>query len=144
MEAFALRTRQDIQLQELLLKQNKENFELETELAKAEAEEKVYSCCNEQSPLTLSSQLPTSHETRKEITVNVSQRQENITLTPAGQFQLPPHKETVEVPIRQTEKDCSPLNPDTGDWKGYKHFPSTSNGERQIIETTPRSQSQEC
>ena len=85
-EAFALRTRQDIQLQELLLKQNKENFELETELAKAEAEEKVYSCCNEESPLTLSSQLPTSHETRKEITVNVCQRQENITLTPAGQF----------------------------------------------------------
>lgn len=25
--------------------------------------------------------------------------------------------------------DCSPLNPDTGEWKGYKHFPFTSNGE---------------
>ncbi|PFX14233.1 hypothetical protein AWC38_SpisGene21625 [Stylophora pistillata] len=39
-EASAVRTRQDIQLQELLLKQKKENFELETELAKAETEEK--------------------------------------------------------------------------------------------------------
>ena len=85
-EASALRTQQDIQLQELLLKQKKENFELETELAKAKTEEKVYSCCNEQSPLTPSSQLPTSHETRKESTVNVPKRQENITLTPARQF----------------------------------------------------------
>ena len=40
MEAAALKTGQDIQLEELLLKQ-KEDFQLETELAKAEAEEKV-------------------------------------------------------------------------------------------------------
>ena len=41
-EVAALKTRQNIQLEELLLKQKKENFELETELAKAEAEERVY------------------------------------------------------------------------------------------------------
>ena len=98
-----------------MLKQKKENFELETELAKAEAEEKVYTCCREQSP---SSQLPTSHETRKESTVKIPERQENIPMTPAGQFSTSTpcqdkDRETVEVPIRQTEKDCSPLNPYT-------------------------------
>ena len=123
-EASALRTRQDIQLQELLLKQKKEIFELETELAKAEAEEKVHTCCREISPLTPSSQLPTSHETRKESTVNVPERQESILMTPVGQFSTSTpcqdkDRETVEVPIRQTEKDCSPLNPDIGECKGY-------------------------
>ena len=91
MEASALRTRQDIQLQELLLKQKKENFELENELAKAAAEEKVYTCWREQSPLTPSSQLPTSHETRKESTVNLPERQESIPLTPVGQFSTSGH-----------------------------------------------------
>ena len=33
------------------------------------------------------------------------------------------------MPNRQTDMDCSPLNPDTGEWKGYKHFAFTSNGE---------------
>ena len=79
----------------------------------------MYSCCEEQSQLTPSSQLPTSHETKKEITVDVPECQENITLTPAGQFSTSTScqdkdKETVEVPIRQTDKDCSRLNPDTG------------------------------
>ena len=111
-EASALRTRQDIQLQELLLKQKKENFELETELAKAEAEEKVYTCCREQSQLTSSAQLPTSHETMKESTVKIPERQEKIPLTPAGHFST-----------------STPLNPDTGEWKGYKYFRSTNSGE---------------
>lgn len=39
-------------MEELLLKQRKEYLELETELAKAEAEEKVYTRCEEQSHLT--------------------------------------------------------------------------------------------
>ena len=55
-EASALMTRKDIQLQELLLKEKEENFELETELAKAKAEERVYTCCREQSLLTRSGQ----------------------------------------------------------------------------------------
>ena len=55
MDAAALKTRQDIQLEELLLKQKKDNFELETELAKAEEEEKVYSNYEEQYPSTPSS-----------------------------------------------------------------------------------------
>ena len=54
-DAAALKTRQDIQLEELLLKQKKDNFELETELAKAEEEEKVYSNYEEQYPSTPSS-----------------------------------------------------------------------------------------
>ena len=84
-EASALRTQQDIQLQELFLKQKKENFKLETELAKAKVEEKVYSRCEEQSPPTPSSQLPTSHDTKKN-TVVVPECQENLTLTSAAQF----------------------------------------------------------
>ena len=47
-EAAALKKRQDIQMEELLLKQRKENLKLETELAKAEAEERVYIRCEEQ------------------------------------------------------------------------------------------------
>ncbi|PFX28559.1 hypothetical protein AWC38_SpisGene6728 [Stylophora pistillata] len=109
-EASALRTRQDIQLQELLLKQKKENFELETELAKTEAEEK------------------------KGTTVVVADCQENLTLTPVAQFSTSTpcqdrDRETVEVAIDQTEKDCSPLNPDACEWKGYTHSPYTSCGE---------------
>ena len=78
-EAAALKRRQDIQLEELLLKQKKENFELETELAKAEAEEKVYCYCEEQHPSTPSSQLLTSHETKKESAVDIPECQESHT-----------------------------------------------------------------
>ena len=117
-----------------MLKKKKQNFELETELAEAETEEEVYSHCEEQSPPTPSSQLPTSHETKTENTVDVPECQENLTLTPAAQFSTftpcqDKDKETVEVPIYQMEKDYSPLNPDACEWKGYKHLPSTSNCE---------------
>ena len=66
--------------------------------------------------------------------MKISKHQENIPLTPAGQFSTSTpcqdkDSETVEVPIRQKEKDCSFLNPDTGEWKGYKHFRSTNSGE---------------
>lgn len=51
MEAVALKNKwQDIQKEELLLRQRKENLKLETELVKAKAEEKVYFCCEEQTP----------------------------------------------------------------------------------------------
>ena len=137
-EAAALKTRQNIQLEELLLKQKKENFELETELAKAKAEEKVYSYCEEKHPSTPSSQLLTSHETKKESTVDIPQCQESQTLTLAGQFSTSTpgqveDKETIEVPVHQTEENqevkCSPLNPDAPAWKGYKCSPSAINGE---------------
>ncbi|PFX14075.1 hypothetical protein AWC38_SpisGene21798 [Stylophora pistillata] len=133
-EASALRTRQDIQLEELLPKQKKENFELETELTKAEAEEKVYNHCEEQSPPKPSGQSPTSHETKEGNTVIVPECQENLTLTPVAQFSIStPYqdkdKETVEVAIDQTGKDCSPLIPDACELKGYTHSPYTSSGE---------------
>ena len=137
-EAAALKRRQDIQLEELLLKQKKENFELETELARAKAEEKVYSYSEEQRPLTPSSQLLTSHETKKESIVDIPECQESHTLTLAGQFATSTpgqveEKETVEVPVHQREENqevkCSPLNPDAPVWKGYKCSPSAINGE---------------
>ena len=121
-EAVALKTRQNIHS----LKQKKENFELETELAKAKAEEKVYSYCEEQRPSTPSSQLLTSHETRKESTVDIPECQESQTLTLAGQFSTSTpaqveEKETIEVPVHQTgenqEVKCSPLNLDAPVWK---------------------------
>ena len=121
MEAAALKTRQNIHLEELLLKQKKENFELETDLAKAKAEEKVYSYCEEKRPPTPSSQLLTSHETKKESTVDIPECQESQTLTLADQFSTSTpgqveEKETIEVPVHQTEDNqevkCSPLNPD--------------------------------
>ena len=107
-------------------------------MVKAEAEERVYSHREEQSPLTTSSQLPTSHETKKESTVDVPECQENLTLTPAGHFSsFTPcqvkEKETVEVPMHQTEENqevnCSPLNPDAPVWIGYKCSPSAINCE---------------
>ena len=103
-EAAALKTRQ---------------IRIAVELAKAEAEERVYCHREEQSPLTTSSQLPTSHETKKESTVDVPECQENLTLTPAGHFSSSTpcqvkEKETVEVSMHQTEENqevnCSPLN----------------------------------
>ena len=137
-EVAALKTRQDIQLEELLLKQKKENFELETKLAKADAEEKVYSYCEERRLSTLSSQLPTLHATKKESTVDKPEGQESHTLTLAGQFATSTpgqveEKETVEAPVHQTEENqevkCSPLNPDAPVWKGYGCSPSAINGE---------------
>ena len=137
-EAAALKTRQNIPLEELLLKQKKENFELETELAKAKAEERVYSYCEKQRPSTPSSQLLTSHETKKESTVDIPECQDNHTLTLAGQFSTSTpgqveERETVEVPVHQTEKNqevkCSPLNQDAPVWKGYICSPSAINGE---------------
>ncbi|XP_073237808.1 uncharacterized protein [Porites lutea] len=105
-EVAALKTRQDIQLEELLLKQKKENFELETKLAKADAEERVYSYCEERRLSTLSSQLPTLHATKKESTVDMPEGQESHTLTLAGQFATSTpgqveEKETVEAPVHQ-------------------------------------------
>ena len=132
MEAAALKTRQDIQLEELLLKQKKENFELETELAKAEAEEKVHRYCEEQRPSTPSSQLSTSHETKRESAVDIPECQESHTLTLTGQFATSTparveEKETVEVLFLRTKENrevkCSPLIPDTPVWKGYKCSP---------------------
>ena len=137
-EVAALKTRQDIQLEELLLKQKKENFELETKLAKADAEERVYSYCEERRLSTLSSQLPTLHATKKESTVDMPEGQESHTLTLAGQFATSTpgqveEKETVEAPVHQTEENqevkCSPLNPDAPVWKGYGCSPSAINGE---------------
>ena len=136
-EVAALKTRQDIQLEELLLKQKKENFELETKLAKADAEERVYSYCEERRLSTLSSQLPTLHATKKESTVDMPEGQESHTLTLAGQFATSTpgqveEKETVEAPVHQTEENqevkCSPLNPDAPVWKGYGCSPAI-NGE---------------
>lgn len=51
MEAVALKNKwQDIKKEELLLRQRKENLKLETELVKAKEEERVYFCCEEQTP----------------------------------------------------------------------------------------------
>ncbi|KAL9978122.1 hypothetical protein ACROYT_G015607 [Oculina patagonica] len=59
-EAAALKKRQDMQMEELLLKQKKENLKIEVELAKAEAEELVYSRREERIPLTWPGQPPAS------------------------------------------------------------------------------------
>ena len=122
-EAAALKKRQDIQMEELLLQQRKENLRLETELTKAEAEEKVYAHCKEQVLLTPPSQLPTStpRKTKDERTVEVPKCQEHLPLTPPSQLltstpcQVKGEK-TVEVPKNLTEENlevnCTPLNPE--------------------------------
>ena len=139
-EAAALKKRQDIQMEELLLQQRKENLRLETELAKAEAEEKVYVHCKEQVLLTPPSQLPTStpRETKDERTVEVPKCQEHLPLTPPSQLptstpsQVKGEK-TVEVPKNLTEENlqvnCTPLNPEAPEWQGQKYSPSTRYGE---------------
>jgi len=62
-EAVALKNKwQDIQKEELLLRQRKENLKLETELVNAKAEERVYFCCEEQTPsIPLNQLLVSTH-----------------------------------------------------------------------------------
>ena len=84
-EAAALKKRQDMQMEALLLRQRKESFKIEVELAKAEAEEQVYSHREEQIPSTPPSQPPppSPHET-DERTVEASECGEQLPLTPAS------------------------------------------------------------
>ena len=139
-EAAALKKRQDIQMEELLLKQRKENLKLETELAKAEAEEKVYIRCEEQIPLKAPIDPPTStpFETKDERTVEVSKCQKPLPLTPP--IQLPTsipvqvkEEKMVEVPQHQSEGNqemsYTLLNPEAPEWKACKHSLSASHGE---------------
>ena len=139
-EAAALKKRQDFQMEELLLKQRKENMKLEAELAKAEAEEKVYIRCEEQIPLTSPIHPPTStpFETKGERTVDVSECQKPFPLTPTSQLPtLIPgqvkEENMVEVPKRQSEGNqemsYTPLNPEAPEWKACKHPLSASHGE---------------
>ena len=114
-KAAALKKRQDTQMEELLLQQRKENLRLETELAKAEAEEKVYVHCKEQIPLTPPSQLQASTpcETRDERTLEVPNCQVQLPLTPPSQLQTSTPRETkdertVEVPKCQEHLPLTP------------------------------------
>ena len=90
-EAAALKKRQDMQLEELLLKQRKENLKIEVELAKAEAEERVYSRHEERIPLIPPGQPLASppHET-DERTVEDFECQGKLPLTLQVIWQLPP------------------------------------------------------
>ena len=87
-EAAALKKQQDIQMEELLLKQRKENLKLETELAKAEAEKKVYIRCEEQIPSSPLIHPPTStpFKMKDERTVEVSECQKPFPLTLPSQL----------------------------------------------------------
>ena len=140
-EAAALKKRQDIQMEELLSKQRKENLILETELAKAEAEEKVYISCQEQIPLKPPIYPPTSTpcEIKNERTGEVPKREKPFPMTPPSQLPTTPGQvkeekiKMVEIPKRQSdgnqEISYTPLNPEAPEWKGCKHSLSTSHGE---------------
>ena len=117
-EAAALKKRQDMQMEELLLKQTKENLAIEVELAKAEAEERVCSRHEERIPSTPPGQLPAStpHETY-ERTVEDSECQENLPLSLASHLTTSTpcqikEEGTVEAPECQEQL---PLTPE-GHW----------------------------
>lgn len=113
-EAAALKKCQDMQLEELLLKQRKENLKIEVELAKAEAEERVYSHHEERIPLTPPGQPPAStpHET-DERTVEDSECQGKLPLTLASHLATSTpcqikEEGTVEAPECQKQLPSTP------------------------------------
>lgn len=139
-EAAALKKQQNIQMEELLLKQRKENLILETELAKAEAEEKAYISCQEQIPLKPPIYPPTSTpcEIKNERTGEVPKREKPFPMTPPSQLptSIPgqvKEEKMVEIPKHQSdgnqEISYTTLNPEAPEWKGCKHSLSTSHGE---------------
>ena len=108
MEVSKLKERQTIQKEELLLQQKKEKLRIETELAKAVAEERVYFKGERSPSLSLPRQLPTStpQETKESDKVN----------------------DSPTVPIAET--NLSSLNPEPPEWHGSKWVPLPN--ERQI------------
>lgn len=113
-EAAAFKKRQDTQMEELLLKQRKENLKIEVELAKAEAEERVYSRREERIPLTPPGQPPVStpHET-DERTLEDSECLEKLPLTLASHLATSTpcqikEEGTVEAPECQEQLPSTP------------------------------------
>ena len=97
-EVSKLPERQAIQKEELLLQQKKEKLRIETELAKAVAEESVYFKGERSPSLSLPRQLPTSTPQETKVV--------NDSLT---------------VPIAET--NLSSLNPEAPEWQGSKSAP---------------------
>ena len=97
-EVSKLQERQAIQKEELLLQQKKEKLKIETELAKAVAEESVYFKGERSPSLSLPRQLPTS--TPQETKVM---------------------NDSPTVPIAET--NLSSLNPEAPEWQGSKLVP---------------------
>ena len=97
-EVSKLQERQAIQKEELLLQQKKEKLRIETELAKAVAEESVYFKGERSPSLSLPRQLPTSTPQETKV-VN----------------------DSPTVPIAET--NLSSLNPEALEWQGSKSVP---------------------
>ena len=96
-----LQERQAIQKEELLLQQKKEKLRIETELAKAVADESVHFKRERSSSLSLPRQLPTS--------------------TPQEAKESDKVNDCPTVPVVETIP--SSLNPEVPEWKGSKWVP---------------------
>ena len=108
-EVSKLQERQAIQNEELLLQQKKGKLRIETELAKAVAEESVYFKRERSSSLPLPRQLPTSTPQETKVVID-----------------------SPTVPSAET--NLSSLNPEAPEWQGSKSVP-LSEREANISET---------
>ena len=107
-----MQERQAIQKEELLLQQKEEKLRIETELAKAVAEESVYFKGERSPSLSLPRQLPTS--------------------TPQETKESDKGHDSSTIPIAET--NLSSLNPEAPEWQGSKWVP-LSKREANISET---------